>query len=76
MPQPRKLHDKFFKQAKADGFVARSAYKLTEINDKKRLIRRGNRVLDLGCAPGSWLQVVEDIKIGRASCRERVYHPV
>jgi 23S rRNA (uridine2552-2'-O)-methyltransferase len=61
MPQPRKLHDRFFKQAKAEGYAARSAYKLIEINDKKRLIRRGSRVLDLGCAPGSWLQVVEKI---------------
>jgi 23S rRNA (uridine2552-2'-O)-methyltransferase len=61
MPQPRKLHDKFFKQAKAEGYVARSAYKLQEINDKKRLLRRGDRVLDLGCAPGSWLQVVEQL---------------
>lgn len=61
MPQPRKLHDRFFKQAKAEGYAARSAYKLIEINDKKRLIRRGSRVLDLGSAPGSWLQVVEKI---------------
>jgi 23S rRNA (uridine2552-2'-O)-methyltransferase len=61
MPQPRKLHDRFFKQAKAEGYAARSAYKLIEINDKKRLVRPGSRVLDLGCAPGSWLQVVEKI---------------
>ena len=61
MPQPRKLHDRFFKQAKAEGFAARSAYKLIEINEKKRVVRRGDRVLDLGCAPGSWLQVVEGI---------------
>jgi len=61
MPQPRKLHDRFFKQAKAEGYVARSAYKLIEINEKKRLIRRADRVLDLGCAPGSWLQVVEGL---------------
>jgi 23S rRNA (uridine2552-2'-O)-methyltransferase len=61
MPQPRKLHDAYFKQAKAEGYVARSAYKLIEINEKKRVLRRGKRVLDLGCAPGSWLQVVEKI---------------
>jgi 23S rRNA (uridine2552-2'-O)-methyltransferase len=61
MAQPRKLHDHYFKLAKAEGYVARSAYKLLEINEKKRLIRRGNRVIDLGCAPGSWLQVVEEI---------------
>lgn len=61
MPQPRKLHDRFFKQAKAEGYVARSAYKLLEINDKKRILRPGQRVLDLGCAPGSWLQVVQGL---------------
>ena len=57
MPQPRKLHDRYFKQAKAEGYVARSAYKLLEINEKFRIVRPGDRVLDLGCAPGSWMQV-------------------
>lgn len=61
MPQPRKLHDEFFKRAKAEGYAARSAYKLIEINEKRRLIRAGDRVVDLGCAPGSWLQVVEKL---------------
>lgn len=60
MPKPRKLHDKFFKQAKAEGYLARSAYKLAEIDDRKKLLRPGDRVLDLGCAPGSWLQVAEE----------------
>lgn len=58
MPQPRKLHDRFFKQAKAEGYVARSAYKLIEINDRRKILGPGQTVLDLGCAPGSWLQVV------------------
>lgn len=57
MPRERKLHDKYFKQAKEDGFAARSAYKLTEIQERHRLIRPGNWVIDLGCAPGSWCQV-------------------
>ncbi len=61
MPRPRELHDEFFKRAKAEGFAARSAYKLIEINNKKRLIRTGDKVLDLGCAPGSWLQVASRI---------------
>jgi 23S rRNA (uridine2552-2'-O)-methyltransferase len=61
MPKPRKLHDEFFKKAKSEGYVARSAYKLLEIQEKKNLIKRGNFVLDLGCAPGSWLQVVEEL---------------
>lgn len=61
MPRPRELHDEFFKRAKAEGYAARSAYKLLEINNKKRLMRTGDKVLDLGCAPGSWLQVASRI---------------
>lgn len=61
MPRPRQLHDRYFKQAKREGYVARSAYKLLEINDKKALIRKGDRVLDLGCAPGSWLQAAAEL---------------
>jgi 23S rRNA (uridine2552-2'-O)-methyltransferase len=41
--------------------LARSAYKLKEIVERKKSIRRGDRVLDLGCAPGSWLQVAEEV---------------
>ncbi len=61
MPRQRKLHDGYFKQAKRDGYVARSAYKLLEINEKKKLVKRGDRVVDLGCAPGSWLQAASDL---------------
>ena len=57
----RVLHDEFFRRAKAEGYLARSAYKLLELNEKKRLIRPGDRVLDLGCAPGSWLQVARKL---------------
>jgi 23S rRNA (uridine2552-2'-O)-methyltransferase len=57
VPRPRQLHDEFFRKAKREGYLARSAYKLTEIDDKKKVLRRGDRVLDVGCAPGSWLQV-------------------
>ena len=52
----RKRHDKFFKKARAEGFVARSVYKLEEIDKKVRVIHPGDRVLDLGCRPGSWMQ--------------------
>jgi 23S rRNA U2552 (ribose-2'-O)-methylase RlmE/FtsJ len=44
-------------EAKRLGFVARSALKLQEIQDKHRVIRAGGAVLDLGCSPGAWLQV-------------------
>ncbi|MEZ6242229.1 MAG: RlmE family RNA methyltransferase [Phycisphaerales bacterium] len=57
----RVLQDEYFKRAKAEGYVARSAYKLLEINERKKLIRPGDRVLDLGCAPGSWLQVAAQL---------------
>ena len=57
----RQIHDRYFRQAKAEGYLARSAYKLIEINERKRLIRRGDAVLDLGCVPGSWLQVAAEL---------------
>lgn len=56
-PKKRELHDRFFLKAKAEGYAARSAYKLQEIQERHHLLRPGMRVLDLGCAPGSWLQV-------------------
>jgi len=41
--------------AKKEGYPARSVYKLKEIDKKYKIIKKGSRVLDLGCAPGSWL---------------------
>jgi len=52
----KKVQDAYFRQAKQAGYAARSVYKLEEIDRKQRLLRPGQRVLDLGCAPGSWLQ--------------------
>jgi 23S rRNA (uridine2552-2'-O)-methyltransferase len=48
--------DRFHQQAKREGFLARAVYKLIEIDEKFALLSPGDRVLDLGCAPGSWLQ--------------------
>jgi 23S rRNA (uridine2552-2'-O)-methyltransferase len=56
----RVLHDEYFKKAKTEGYLARSAYKLIEIDEKYRVLRKGNLVLDLGAAPGSWTQVASD----------------
>jgi len=53
---PRHRHDAFFRKARGAGFAARSVYKLEEIDRKLRLLRPGDRVLDLGCRPGSWMQ--------------------
>ncbi len=52
------LKDPFYKKAKQEGFRARSAYKLKEIEDRFHLVHKGDAVLDLGCSPGSFLQVL------------------
>ncbi len=54
----KKVRDHFFERAKNEGYAARSAYKLEEMDRKNHLLRKGMRVLDLGCAPGSWLQYI------------------
>lgn len=54
--QREKRHDAFYKKAKQENFAARAVYKLQEIDQKYHLFQSGNRVLDLGCWPGSWLQ--------------------
>ncbi|MBC7834955.1 MAG: RlmE family RNA methyltransferase [Phycisphaerales bacterium] len=69
MAQRRELHDKYFKLAKEEGYLARSAYKLKQIQEKRRIIRAGDRVLDLGCAPGSWLQVASELTGGKEGGR-------
>jgi 23S rRNA (uridine2552-2'-O)-methyltransferase len=64
LPQPwrkQQNQDKYFRLAKSEGYRARSAYKLKEINDRFHLIRRGSVVLDLGAAPGSWTQVAVEL---------------
>ncbi len=58
----RRRHDQFHRRARQGGFVARSVFKLSEIDDKHRVMRPGARVLDLGCRPGSWLQYCADRK--------------
>lgn len=50
--------DHYFKKAKKEGYLARSAYKLEEIQKKYRVINPRDHVLDLGCAPGSWSQFI------------------
>jgi 23S rRNA (uridine2552-2'-O)-methyltransferase len=53
----RHLSDPYVQRAQKEGYRSRAAYKLLEINQKHGLLKPGRRVLDLGCAPGSWLQV-------------------
>ncbi len=57
-------HDVFFKKAREGGFAARSIFKLEDIDRRFRLLRAGDRVLDLGCRPGSWLQYAVGV-VGR-----------
>ena len=52
------LNDEFVKRAQKEGYRARAAYKLIEIDDKDKLIKPGMTVVDLGSTPGSWSQVV------------------
>ena len=49
--------DAFYKKAKQEGYRSRAAYKLLELNRAWRFLRAGNRVIDLGCWPGGWVQV-------------------
>ena len=49
--------DAFYRRAKEEGYRSRAAYKLLELNRRFRLIRPGDRVVDLGAAPGGWLQI-------------------
>jgi 23S rRNA (uridine2552-2'-O)-methyltransferase len=53
----RQINDPFVAEARAKGYRSRAAFKLREIDDRFRVIRRGARIVDLGCAPGGWLQI-------------------
>ena len=57
----RQLNDPYVKQAKADGYRSRAAYKLLELDEKFALLKGVQRVVDLGIAPGGWSQVVRKI---------------
>jgi len=50
--------DEFYKRAKLEGYRSRAAYKLLELNKKYNIYRNGQTVLDVGCSPGGWSQVV------------------
>ncbi|HEY5215940.1 MAG TPA: RlmE family RNA methyltransferase [Pseudolabrys sp.] len=53
----RQLNDPYVARAKREGLRSRAAYKLAEIDDKARFLKKGARVIDLGAAPGGWSQV-------------------
>ena len=58
----RQLNDPYVKQAKAEGYRSRAAYKLIELDEKFGLLKGIERVVDLGIAPGGWSQVVRKRK--------------
>jgi len=60
----RRRQDSYGKRARREGFPARSVYKLEEIDRRTQLLKRGQRVLDLGCSPGSWAMYAAK-KVGR-----------
>jgi 23S rRNA (uridine2552-2'-O)-methyltransferase len=53
----RQLNDPYVARARSEGFRSRAAFKLIEIDDKYRLLKKGGRIVDLGAAPGGWSQV-------------------
>lgn len=55
----RQLSDPYVRKAKDAGYRARAAFKLKEIDEKTGLLRSAKRVVDLGCAPGGWLQILQ-----------------
>lgn len=59
------FNDEYVKQAQAQGFRSRAVFKLQEIQQKDNLIRPGMNVVDLGAAPGAWLQYVKRLLKGR-----------
>ena len=64
MPKAYTPNDKWSRKAKEEGYRARSFYKLKELDEKFNLTRSGLKVLDLGAAPGSWLQYTSK-KVGK-----------
>ena len=56
-----KPHDHYFKKAKQEGYRSRAAYKLVELQRRYRVMKPGDFVVDLGAAPGGWLQVAAEI---------------
>ena len=60
----RQLNDPYVQRTKAEGWRSRAAFKLLEIDERFHVLKRGARVLDLGCAPGGWVQVAQKAGVG------------
>ncbi len=59
--------ERFNKLSKKDGYRSRAAYKLKQINKSHNLIKQNQNILDIGCAPGSWIQVVKELAKGKVA---------
>lgn len=62
-----RMKEGYYRLAKKEGYRARSAYKLQQVNAKYGIVRRGGAVADLGCAPGGWSQVLVEA-VGKDGC--------
>lgn len=60
------INDPYVKLAQKEGYRARAAYKLKEIDEDEKLVRSGQTIVDLGCAPGSWSQYLRNKLAGKA----------
>src|SRR5215467_14514215 len=67
----RQLNDPYVAKAKRDGYRSRAAYKLLEVDDKFRLLKPGQIVVDLGAAPGGWSQIAAK-RVGAVDGKGRV----
>jgi 23S rRNA (uridine2552-2'-O)-methyltransferase len=67
----RQINDPYVQRAKAEGMRSRAAYKLIEIDDRYKILKKGDRVIDLGAAPGGWCQVAA-ARVGSTDADKRV----
>jgi 23S rRNA (uridine2552-2'-O)-methyltransferase len=59
--RPYNPKDPYYHRAKREHFVARSVYKLEEIDQRHGVLKKGARVVDFGCSPGSWIQYAGEV---------------
>jgi 23S rRNA (uridine2552-2'-O)-methyltransferase len=68
----RQLNDPYVQQAKAKGYRSRAAFKIIEIDEKHKIFKAGNTVVDLGAAPGGWSQIALE-RISTSKLKGRIF---